>query len=167
MLIIVKQKKKREKPKGSVFTALPRKTSSERRFSWNRCNVQYFYERKNFGHENNWLECVDNFIEWLFWRHFQNKHHVFCIVNILWFSQSTGTYGCEPNEFRCANRRCIQKTWRCDGDDDCLDHSDERDCPTNPPGKTEIYIIQRVCNFLCICSYYKLFLTFKKYWKKF
>lgn len=42
-------------------------------------------------------------------------------------------HGCEPNEFRCANKRCVLKTWRCDSDDDCGDGSDEANCGTNPP----------------------------------
>ncbi|XP_069472627.1 low-density lipoprotein receptor-related protein 1B isoform X1 [Ambystoma mexicanum] len=32
---------------------------------------------------------------------------------------------CRPGEFRCKNKRCIRDSWRCDGDDDCLDSSDE------------------------------------------
>jgi hypothetical protein len=35
---------------------------------------------------------------------------------------------CEPNEFKCDNDRCVQKQWLCDGDDDCGDGSDERNC---------------------------------------
>lgn len=32
---------------------------------------------------------------------------------------------CQPGEFACANNRCIQERWKCDGDNDCLDNSDE------------------------------------------
>ncbi|MFC4376321.1 hypothetical protein ACFO5K_19680 [Nocardia halotolerans] len=35
---------------------------------------------------------------------------------------------CEPNEFKCDNDRCVQKQWLCDGDDDCGDGTDERNC---------------------------------------
>uniref|UniRef100_A0A3B4AS09 E1 domain-containing protein n=1 Tax=Periophthalmus magnuspinnatus TaxID=409849 RepID=A0A3B4AS09_9GOBI len=30
-----------------------------------------------------------------------------------------------PGEFACKNNRCIQERWKCDGDNDCLDNSDE------------------------------------------
>lgn len=40
----------------------------------------------------------------------------------------SGTFLCEPNEFRCDNDRCVQKQWLCDGDDDCGDGTDERNC---------------------------------------
>lgn len=35
---------------------------------------------------------------------------------------------CGPGEFKCDNDRCVQKQWLCDGDDDCGDGSDERNC---------------------------------------
>lgn len=41
-------------------------------------------------------------------------------------------HSCSPNEFRCANGRCIFKSWKCDHENDCKDGSDEKDC-TYPP----------------------------------
>ncbi|CAH2305432.1 low-density lipo receptor-related 1B [Pelobates cultripes] len=32
---------------------------------------------------------------------------------------------CNLEEFQCKNHHCIQENWKCDGEDDCLDGSDE------------------------------------------
>ena len=34
---------------------------------------------------------------------------------------------CAVDQFRCDNGRCVPEDYRCDGDDDCSDDSDEPD----------------------------------------
>lgn len=41
------------------------------------------------------------------------------------FSES---HQCGPGEFTCARGVCIREAWRCDGDNDCRDWSDEANC---------------------------------------
>ncbi|KAJ8247101.1 hypothetical protein GJAV_G00258730 [Gymnothorax javanicus] len=40
-------------------------------------------------------------------------------------SGESASQQCKSEEFQCRNQHCIQLSWRCDGDDDCLDGSDE------------------------------------------
>jgi hypothetical protein len=31
--------------------------------------------------------------------------------------------------YRCSDGECLSSSWRCDGDSDCLDGGDEKNCP--------------------------------------
>ena len=44
---------------------------------------------------------------------------------------------CKPDEwFKCNDGLCVTKHWRCDGEPDCMDGSDEFGCDTElEPGK--------------------------------
>lgn len=62
------------------------------------------------------------------------NHWMGCLIS-LWFLFLSGkrTMTCQPDHFMCKNLRCIPKTWRCDGEQDCNvnrdgDDSDEIGC---------------------------------------
>lgn len=39
---------------------------------------------------------------------------------------------CGENEIQCDNKKCVNKEFHCDGDNDCGDWSDEDTCPMLP-----------------------------------
>eukprot|EP00064_Thunnus_orientalis_P002749 superscaffoldBa00000211_g2757 len=41
---------------------------------------------------------------------------------------------CSSSEMQCRSGECIHKKWRCDGDPDCKDGSDEANCPVRTCG---------------------------------
>lgn len=46
-------------------------------------------------------------------------------------------------EFTCGvDKSCIPRGWRCDGNKDCVDETDEKDCPKNCSGF--------ICGEMCI-----------------
>uniref|UniRef100_A0A8C4MYX3 LDL receptor related protein 1B n=1 Tax=Equus asinus asinus TaxID=83772 RepID=A0A8C4MYX3_EQUAS len=50
------------------------------------------------------------------------------IVLTLFFLSITDKKTCGPHEFQCKNNNCIPDHWRCDGQNDCSDNSDEENC---------------------------------------
>ena len=57
----------------------------------------------------------------------KNKHFFFCIFD------NTDVTTCLAGQFRCDSGHCIDPEFVCDGDRDCQDTSDERNCTAKYP----------------------------------
>ncbi|XP_069783632.1 low-density lipoprotein receptor-related protein 4-like isoform X2 [Narcine bancroftii] len=47
------------------------------------------------------------------------------------------TTSCNASQFQCKNERCVPLLWKCDGDDDCIDGSDEIGCVQTTCGTSD------------------------------
>ena len=54
---------------------------------------------------------------------------------------------CASGQFECNNGRCISYLWKCDGEDDCHDNSDEADCKYMYD-KNKFYFLSSDCSQL-------------------
>jgi hypothetical protein len=52
-------------------------------------------------------------------------HHDYCNCSL------EGRVECRSTEYLCSDGQCINLDWRCDGDEDCDDKSDETNCRKN------------------------------------
>jgi len=66
----------------------------------------------------------------------------FCVILSQFFAYTVSV--CTIFEFRCANGKCIPSNWRCNGQKECTDGSDEFSCKDALPGKiAKISVVPR------------------------
>lgn len=92
-----------------------------------------------------WGKLNDSSSQWLLTRrvtgltHFLFDVFLFCPPPLLCMSQGQ-VLGCRHGQWQCDDGNCIPHVWRCDGDGDCLDGSDEMDCAAAGGHKSIIQI---------------------------
>ncbi|KAL2080118.1 hypothetical protein ACEWY4_023911 [Coilia grayii] len=64
---------------------------------------------------------------------------------------------CEPDQFHCANGKCVPEVWKCNGMDECGDNSDEELCA--PPNPSALFSFQPCAynQFPCLSRYTRVY----------
>lgn len=58
---------------------------------------------------------------------------LFFSLSVFFFSLGRlGQSSCENDEYLCGNGKCVPRSWRCNGLDECGDNTDERICAAPP-----------------------------------
>ncbi|KAG8226274.1 hypothetical protein J437_LFUL004831 [Ladona fulva] len=57
----------------------------------------------------------------------------------------TSSHSCSSEYFRCGNGLCVPNTWKCDGDNDCGDNSDEASCSQSTCPSSQIQCTDGKC----------------------
>jgi hypothetical protein len=58
--------------------------------------------------------------------------YISCLIVYSYQAAAPDHEACGPLMFNCGNNVCIPRSWRCDGDTDCLNGNDEKSCDTQP-----------------------------------
>lgn len=59
---------------------------------------------------------------------------------------------CSEGKFECDNKRCIAERFVCDGDNDCKDNSDEKNCSKSLQHEMKQNFV--ICyNFKCLLNF--------------
>uniref|UniRef100_A0A667YJF4 SCO-spondin n=1 Tax=Myripristis murdjan TaxID=586833 RepID=A0A667YJF4_9TELE len=75
----------------------------------------------------------------------EDENRTICLTNVTVTTSPTPQTptvpisACRPYEFGCASGgQCVPQAWRCDGETDCMDGSDEQQCPAAPCGPGQV-----------------------------
>lgn len=74
----------------------------------------------------------------------RERKHTVCYVQLFCFKIPSFLGICNTDEFSCPDHSCIPRTWLCDGDNDCGDSSDERNCGSSQ-GSTVLPALSSGC----------------------
>ncbi|XP_033120821.1 very low-density lipoprotein receptor-like [Anneissia japonica] len=75
----------------------------------------------------------------------QLKVLLLCCLYCCIIKSTLGFGGCAPDQFKCGNDRCIPAVWKCDGENDCADGSDENECVKKTCSATEFTCDNQDC----------------------